>query len=65
MNTSKKALAQAIEYLEEWSTAQAHNGPITQEQLDGMIMTINELERFAAGGTWSSTDDYYNPPIRS
>lgn len=38
-------LAQAIEHMNEWATEQALDGPITQAELDGIKLAIEELTR--------------------
>jgi hypothetical protein len=35
------SLAEAIEHMNEWATEQAIDGPITQEDLDGIRMAID------------------------
>ena len=41
-------LTAAIQHMKEWSRAMAIDGPVTQDELDGIQSAIAELERFAA-----------------
>lgn len=52
MNTDSQTttLAAAIEHMNEWATEQAIDGPITQEELDGIRLAIAELDRFQKEG---------------
>lgn len=46
MSKPEATLAAAIEHMREWETEQAIDGPVTQEQLDGIGFAIAELESF-------------------
>jgi hypothetical protein len=46
---TQTTLATAIEHMNEWATARAIDGPITQEELYGIQLAIEELKRFSSG----------------
>jgi len=40
-------IAAIIEHMDEWAREQAIDGPITPEELDGILMAVEELKRFS------------------